>query len=110
MRGMPVSVDAIGGVGSQPGIRPDFVPKDAYISPEVARLELEKFWPRVWQVACREEELKAPGDFVTYDIGCSEFEFHALAPGALVFGLNDRVYTMRPARAGATSRGQGPKP
>ena len=47
---------------------------------------------------------------VTYEIGCSEFEFHALAPGALVFGLNDRVYTMRPARAGATSRGQGPKP
>jgi hypothetical protein len=31
----------------------------------------------------------------TYEIGCSEFEFHALTPGKLVFGLNDRVYTMR---------------
>ena len=49
-------------------IRPDLVPKDAYISPEVVRLEREKFWPRVWQVACREEELKAVGDFVTYDV------------------------------------------
>ena len=49
-------------------IRPDFVPKDVYISPEVVRLEREKFWPRVWQVACREEELKAVGDFVTYDV------------------------------------------
>jgi hypothetical protein len=36
---------------------------------------------------------------VTYEIGCSEFEFHALAPDALVFGLNDRVYTMRPVGA-----------
>lgn len=36
---------------------------------------------------------------VTYEIGCSEFEFHALTPGALVFGLNDRVYTMRPVGA-----------
>jgi hypothetical protein len=36
---------------------------------------------------------------VTYEIGCSEFEFHALRPGVLVFGLNDRVYTMRPLGA-----------
>jgi hypothetical protein len=36
---------------------------------------------------------------VTYEIGCSEFEFHALQPGVLVFGLNDRVYTLRPVSA-----------
>ena len=32
-------------------------------------LELERLWPRVWQIACREEELAAPGDFVEYAIG-----------------------------------------
>jgi hypothetical protein len=32
----------------------------------------------------------------TYEIGCSEFEFHALRPGTLSFALNDRIYTMRP--------------
>src|SRR5262249_13418142 len=30
--------------------------------------EKERLWPRVWQMACRETELKAPGDFITYDI------------------------------------------
>ena len=49
-------------------IRPDFLAKDVYISSEVVQLEREKLWPRVWQVACREEELKAVGDFVTYDV------------------------------------------
>jgi hypothetical protein len=44
---------------------------------------------------------------VTYEIGCSEFEFHALTPGALVFGLNDRVYTMRPVGI-AKSTPKGP--
>lgn len=43
-------------------IRPDFVPRDVYISAEVVRRDGEKLWPRVWQVACREEELKVVGD------------------------------------------------
>lgn len=48
--------------------RPDFVPKWGYISPEFLQLENERLWPKVWQVACREEELKAVGDFITYEI------------------------------------------
>jgi phenylpropionate dioxygenase-like ring-hydroxylating dioxygenase large terminal subunit len=49
-------------------VRADFVPKDDYLSPEFARLEEERLWPRVWQIACREEEIPQVGDFVTYDI------------------------------------------
>jgi len=49
-------------------VRPDFVPKDAYIAPEFVKLEAKKLWPRVWQVACRVEEIPQVGDFVTYDI------------------------------------------
>ncbi len=49
-------------------VRDDFVPKDAYSSPEFARLEEERLWPRVWQIACRLEEITHVGDYVTYDI------------------------------------------
>lgn len=50
-------------------VRPDFVPASDYISREFARLELERLWPKVWQLACREEEIQKAGDFVTFDIG-----------------------------------------
>jgi phenylpropionate dioxygenase-like ring-hydroxylating dioxygenase large terminal subunit len=43
-------------------------PED-YISRDFLEREKAKLWPNVWQVACREEELANPGDFITYDIG-----------------------------------------
>jgi phenylpropionate dioxygenase-like ring-hydroxylating dioxygenase large terminal subunit len=49
-------------------VRADFVPAEHYISPEFLRLEKKRMWPRVWQVACREEELPNVGAYVTYDI------------------------------------------
>lgn len=49
-------------------IRPDWVPGRYFRDPELPRLEKERLWPRVWQMACRESELKAPGDFVNYEI------------------------------------------
>ena len=45
------------------------VPKERYTGREFAALEMERLWPRVWQVACREEELPNAGDFVEYAIG-----------------------------------------
>src|SRR5262249_33996726 len=45
------------------------VAKERYTSSEFAALEMERLWPRVWQVACREEELPNRGDFVEYPIG-----------------------------------------
>ncbi|MGZ6962832.1 MAG: aromatic ring-hydroxylating oxygenase subunit alpha [Acidimicrobiia bacterium] len=51
-------------------VQPDGrIPKARYTSPEFARLELDRLWSRVWQVACREEELPEPGDFLEYQIG-----------------------------------------
>jgi phenylpropionate dioxygenase-like ring-hydroxylating dioxygenase large terminal subunit len=48
---------------------PDFmIQKDVYFSPQVAALEKQRLWPRVWQVVCRLEELPAVGSFVTYEI------------------------------------------
>jgi nitrite reductase/ring-hydroxylating ferredoxin subunit len=45
------------------------VPKDRYLSREFLDLEMERLWSRVWQVACREEEIPEPGNFVEYQIG-----------------------------------------
>ena len=39
-----------------------------YIAPEFARREAEGLWSRVWQMACREEEIPKIGNFYTYDI------------------------------------------
>jgi phenylpropionate dioxygenase-like ring-hydroxylating dioxygenase large terminal subunit len=49
-------------------LRVDFVPKDSYLSREWLQLEKERLWPRVWQVACREEEVPQIGDYVTFEI------------------------------------------
>ena len=44
------------------------VPATNYISPDFARREAEGLWSRVWQMACREEEIPKVGDYYTYDI------------------------------------------
>jgi phenylpropionate dioxygenase-like ring-hydroxylating dioxygenase large terminal subunit len=44
------------------------VAKEAYFKPEYLVLEKEHLWPRVWQVACRLEELPSVGSYLTYEI------------------------------------------
>jgi nitrite reductase/ring-hydroxylating ferredoxin subunit len=46
-----------------------FVPKERYVSRAFLDLEMDRLWPRVWQVACREEQVAEPGQFVEYTIG-----------------------------------------
>ena len=46
----------------------DFVPKTDYTCRDFARAEKERLWTKVWQVACRTQELEKVGDYVTYDI------------------------------------------
>jgi phenylpropionate dioxygenase-like ring-hydroxylating dioxygenase large terminal subunit len=47
---------------------PDRVPKQRYLDQGFFDLEAEQLWSRVWQMACRLEEVPEPGDFVTYEI------------------------------------------
>jgi phenylpropionate dioxygenase-like ring-hydroxylating dioxygenase large terminal subunit len=49
-------------------VRKDFVPKADYLSREITALENERLWGSVWLMACREQELESPGDFVVFDI------------------------------------------
>jgi nitrite reductase/ring-hydroxylating ferredoxin subunit len=41
---------------------------EPFVSREYALAEGEKLWPKVWQMACRVEEVPNVGDYVTYDI------------------------------------------
>jgi phenylpropionate dioxygenase-like ring-hydroxylating dioxygenase large terminal subunit len=47
---------------------PDRARKERYFDPGFFALEAEQLWPRVWQMACRLEEIPEPGDFVEYEI------------------------------------------
>ena len=40
-----------------------------YIDPAFMRLEYERLWSRVWQVAARLDEIPETGDYTTYEIG-----------------------------------------
>ncbi len=45
------------------------IPRARYTSAEFAALEFGRLWSRVWQVACREEEIAEVGEFCEYLIG-----------------------------------------
>jgi phenylpropionate dioxygenase-like ring-hydroxylating dioxygenase large terminal subunit len=49
-------------------IRPDFIPADRYVAADLTQREKQRLWPRIWHIVCREEEISAVGDFVTYEI------------------------------------------
>ena len=47
---------------------PDRVAKQRYYDADFYQLEAEQLWPRVWQMACRLEEIPQPNDFAEYQI------------------------------------------
>jgi nitrite reductase/ring-hydroxylating ferredoxin subunit len=49
-------------------LRPDFVPKGRYLDRDFFALEQERFWPRVWQIACRLDQLSEVGSYFEYEI------------------------------------------
>jgi phenylpropionate dioxygenase-like ring-hydroxylating dioxygenase large terminal subunit len=69
-------------------IRDDFIPAENYLSPELVKLENARMWPKVWQMACRIEEIPKVGDFVTYDIADESIIVVRISPGR--FGSSKR--------------------
>lgn len=45
-----------------------FVSKEPYLSKEFLEGEKRNLWPKTWLLACRREQLKRPGDFVTFNV------------------------------------------
>jgi len=53
--------DCVPEVGVQP------VPARNYTDPAFFQQEVDKMWSRVWQMACREEDIPEVGDFIVFD-------------------------------------------
>ena len=47
---------------------PNRIPVERYTSKEFFDLEVDRVWKRVWQMACREEDIPNVGDHLVYDI------------------------------------------
>ncbi|HEY1972584.1 MAG TPA: Rieske (2Fe-2S) protein [Pseudonocardia sp.] len=63
----PVRAPGYGGI--RPAPRAERVSVDRYRDQEFARLEEQKLWRRVWQLACFDDEVAEPGDFYEYQLG-----------------------------------------
>jgi phenylpropionate dioxygenase-like ring-hydroxylating dioxygenase large terminal subunit len=61
-------------------LAPDFVPRGRYVDREFLALEHERLFTRVWQMACREEEIPAVGSFLEYAVGDQSFLIVRTAP------------------------------
>ncbi len=62
---MKQPADAIG----TPPARPTSVPAQRYYSPAFAQLEVERMWPKVWQLACTVDHVAETGDYFEYRCG-----------------------------------------
>ena len=60
--------EVVGAPGALRGGVPDRARKERYFDPDFYQMEAELLWPRVWQMACRLEEIPEPRDFVEYEI------------------------------------------
>jgi len=49
-------------------VRDDFFPKADYLDRAFHELEKEHLWPKVWQVACRLDDIPEAGDYIVYEI------------------------------------------
>jgi phenylpropionate dioxygenase-like ring-hydroxylating dioxygenase large terminal subunit len=54
-----------------------------YVDPQFLQLEFDKLWPKVWQAAARVDEIPAPNDFTTYEIGDQSVFLVRLEDGAI---------------------------
>lgn len=68
-RPLPVALRATGDTDPAPRE----IPFSRYHDRDFARLEKERLWSKVWQFACREEDLPAVGDRINYDVGDASF-------------------------------------
>lgn len=55
----------------EPAVRE--IPFARYWDPQFAALEREKLWSKVWQYACREEDIPEIGDRLTYEVAGMSF-------------------------------------
>ncbi|TMK63574.1 MAG: aromatic ring-hydroxylating dioxygenase subunit alpha [Actinobacteria bacterium] len=64
-RPVPESLRTTSTTAEEPVIE---IARERYFDRDFHRLEVERVWRRVWQMACREEEITQVGDTLVYDI------------------------------------------
>lgn len=69
--------------GPTPDLGADPTPASNYFSADYFAKEVAHLWPRVWQVACREEEIPEVGDYQIYEIVGKSFIVARVAPGVI---------------------------
>ncbi|WCT73500.1 aromatic ring-hydroxylating dioxygenase subunit alpha [Sphingomonas naphthae] len=66
----PFSLEVGAPVASEEDLaKPLTYPTEAFLSKDYAEAEKKLLWPKVWQMACRLEEIPEVGNFITYEIG-----------------------------------------
>lgn len=81
--------------GPTPDLGSAPVPAANYFSPEYFAKEVECLWPRVWQMACREEEIANVGDVQLYDIVGKSFIIARTAPDEIKAFYNSCLHRGR---------------
>jgi len=77
------------------------VPIERYTSRAFHDLEMERMWRRVWQIACREEDVVEVGDHVVYEIGDASVLVVRSAPDEIRAHHNTCLHRGRQLRDGA---------
>ena len=63
---------------------PMIISPEAYVSRDYVKLEAENLWAKVWQMACREEDIPEVGNFYTYDIANKSIIVTRTGPDTIV--------------------------
>jgi phenylpropionate dioxygenase-like ring-hydroxylating dioxygenase large terminal subunit len=82
------------------------LPVSRYLSREFHDLEKRKLWPRVWQVACRQEDIPQVGDHIVYDIVDDSVIVMRSAENEIRAFINSCLHRGRPLRDESGSVGE----
>jgi nitrite reductase/ring-hydroxylating ferredoxin subunit len=77
------------------------IDKDRFLSPEWAKVELEKVWKKVWQFAVLEDEIPEVGDYAVYEIGHESVVLVRAAPDRIRGFVNACLHRGRKLATGA---------
>ena len=83
---------------------PSEIPIDRYLSRNFFDLEVEMLWKRVWQMACREEDIPNVGDNIVYDIAGMSFVVVRTAPDSFKAFYNACLHRGRLLREAGSFR------
>lgn len=69
-----------------------------YFDRSFAKREQERLWSRCWQMACREEDIPEPGDFIVHDMGSDSLLVTRQPDGSILALVNACLHRGRRLR------------